>query len=110
MGQFVDMWKSHAYLLNTARTLQDRSGQTPLHWASAGRHTAVARMLVEHSADTISQDKDGRTPLHLASKMGDIEVLAELPEYSAVGTAYSSRRVSRGRHVTGSSYNQVFVR
>jgi hypothetical protein len=44
-------------------------------------------MLVEHSADTMSQDKDGRTSLPLASKMSDVEVLTEFTEYCAVDTA-----------------------
>ena len=55
---------------------------TPLHLASKRGHGKVARMLIEHGADTTAQNKDGETPLHLSLLWGQVEVARMLIEHS----------------------------
>ena len=50
---------------------QERYGQTPLHWASAGGYVDFFRVLLEHGADVTTQDWCGHTALHLASEGGE---------------------------------------
>ena len=49
--------------------------QTPLHLASREGHVDVARLLIEHGADSAAQSKDGTTPLHRASERGHVDLV-----------------------------------
>jgi ankyrin repeat protein len=66
---------------------RESSGETPLYWASWGRHKAkdgsVVRLLLKHGADIHAQNKDGWTPLHRASYNGALEVVHVLLEHGA---------------------------
>ncbi|KAA1472961.1 ankyrin, partial [Dentipellis sp. KUC8613] len=46
------------------------SGSTPLHFAAANGHTAVARLLLQHGARPARPDKHGVTPEMLARRCG----------------------------------------
>ena len=58
-------------------------GSSPLHLASLGGHTDLARMLVERGAEVSARYKDGRTALHLASLYGHVYVARMLVEGGA---------------------------
>jgi ankyrin repeat protein len=60
-----------------------RWGQTPLMWAVAHRHTAVARLLVERGADVRARSKAGFSPLMFAAQQGDLETTRVLLEVGA---------------------------
>jgi ankyrin repeat protein len=47
--------------------------KTPLHVALSRKHVHVARVLLEHGADTKAEDSEKRNPLHLASENGLVE-------------------------------------
>ena len=53
---------------------ETRRGQTALMWAVAGRHSAVARPLIEYRADIHARSKAGFTPLLFAAQQGDVDV------------------------------------
>ncbi|WP_186445796.1 ankyrin repeat domain-containing protein [Paenibacillus cremeus] len=55
----------------------------PLHSAAAGRHAALARMLIEHGADVHARQQSGWTPLHSASQNGQAELVRLLLERGA---------------------------
>ena len=63
------------------------NGSTPLHLASREGHGGVARLLLEHGADTTAQDRLGSTPLHLALQWGHEDVVRLLLEHGADITA-----------------------
>ena len=46
-------------------------GKTPLHWAAAGGHTDIVKLLLDAGADTDVEDEYGVTPLFLAASKGD---------------------------------------
>jgi ankyrin repeat protein len=48
---------------------------TPLNSAAAGRHTDVARALLDAGADPDARQVSGWTPLHSAAHNGDLELL-----------------------------------
>lgn len=50
--------------------LKIKVGFTPLLYASAGGHAAVARVLLDHDADADAADSEGYTPLIVASVLG----------------------------------------
>lgn len=56
---------------------------TPLHSAAAGRHTAIARTLIEHGADVNARQNGGFSALHSAAQNGDHELIALLLEHGA---------------------------
>ncbi|MCZ8511288.1 ankyrin repeat domain-containing protein [Paenibacillus filicis] len=55
----------------------------PLHSAAAGRHAALARMLIEHGADVNARQQAGWTPLHSAAHNGQAELVRLLLERGA---------------------------
>lgn len=63
---------------NAART----SGATALSYAVAGRHTAVARLLLEAKADP-NRASFGLMPLFLAAENGDVDTVKLLIRYGA---------------------------
>ncbi len=63
---------------NAART----SGATALSYAVAGRHTAVARLLLEAKADP-NRASFGLRPLFLAAENGDVDTVKLLIQYGA---------------------------
>ena len=56
---------------------------TPLHAAAVLGHTAIARFLLEHTADVNSRDKHNSTPLHEASGTGNLVVIQLLLSHGA---------------------------
>jgi len=50
----------------------------PLHAATAGRHTEIAKMLIVAGADVTTAQRHGWTPLHTAASHGDADVVAAL--------------------------------
>jgi ankyrin repeat protein len=56
---------------------------TPLHSAAAGRHTAVAWLLIARGADVNATQEGGFTALHAAAQNGDIEFADFLLAHSA---------------------------
>jgi hypothetical protein len=65
---------------------RDRTGWTPLSWASRGHNSndgSVLRLLLEHGADTNAQSQSGSTPLHVASSNGALGVVRLLLEHGA---------------------------
>jgi ankyrin repeat protein len=56
---------------------------TPLHWASRYGHMNLARILVEHGADSTIQNRHGSTPLYQASQHGHGDLARFLAEHAA---------------------------
>lgn len=54
--------------------LKDSKGATPLHFAVAGGHKALAEYLLLKKADVNAKKKDGVTPLHVAASLGRLEI------------------------------------
>eukprot|EP01124_Arcella_intermedia_P025097 TRINITY_DN4416_c0_g1_i2.p1 TRINITY_DN4416_c0_g1~~TRINITY_DN4416_c0_g1_i2.p1 ORF type:complete len:382 (+),score=48.80 TRINITY_DN4416_c0_g1_i2:59-1147(+) len=61
----------------------DASLGTPLHRASASKHTETARILLQRGADPNAQNIAERTPLHYAIQFGAAEVVQLLIEHGA---------------------------
>ena len=59
------------------------SGETPLLVGSRKGHSEVARVLLEHDADTEIRDKRSWSPLDRASENGSMEVVQVLLEHGA---------------------------
>ena len=55
----------------------------PLHSAAAGRHLAVAQVLLAHGADVHAKSHGGWTALHSAADHGQIEFIRTLLEHGA---------------------------
>lgn len=55
-------------------------GLTALHWAAAGGHTEVVKVLEELGADVGAHDENGRMALHLAMDKGHQETVKLLLE------------------------------
>ena len=55
----------------------------PIHAAVAGKHRAIARMLVENGANVNARQQQGWTPLHAAAQNGDEELVQLLLEKGA---------------------------
>eukprot|EP00466_Bigelowiella_natans_P001009 jgi/Bigna1/88462/estExt_fgenesh1_pg.C_320078 len=49
---------------------RDGEERTPMHWACAGGHVDVAKILLENGADLGALDSKGNTPLHYATGYG----------------------------------------
>ena len=64
----------------SARNVNARfdDGQTPLHLAAIMGHSAIARYLLKHDAETSVQDSSGATPLHEAVRYGNVDIAASL--------------------------------
>ena len=74
-------------IVEHSQKMDSRGGyanSTLLHLASQEGHVAVARFLVEHGADVMSQDRYGRTPLHEASKAGKLEAVQFLIDHGSL--------------------------
>ena len=56
---------------------------TPLHSATAGGHTKLVKLLLEHGADPNARQVGGFTPLHAAAENGDVEAIRALLFYGA---------------------------
>lgn len=56
---------------------------TPLHSAAAGRHTAVARILIARGADVNATQEGGFSALHAAAQNGDTELADALLTHGA---------------------------
>ncbi len=56
---------------------------TPLHYAAAGGHRGVVRLLLNRGADVDAQDYLGWTPLHFAAMFGNTIVICELLRFGA---------------------------
>src|SRR6267142_1800548 len=65
---------------------------TPLHMALRSGDVDLARLLVEHGADTTARDNDGLTPLHLAVQKGSVVLARLLVEHGADVTAQDNHR------------------
>ncbi len=67
----------------------DRSGRTPLHYATIKTHRPAARLLLEHGATVDRADDEGSTALHLAAEKDDPHllrlILARAPAPDAAG-------------------------
>jgi ankyrin repeat protein len=58
-----------------------------LHLASSYGYMDIARILVEHGAETTTRSDDGQTPLHVAASYGNLEISRILVEHGADVTA-----------------------
>ncbi|MFB0553824.1 MAG: ankyrin repeat domain-containing protein [Phycisphaerae bacterium] len=61
----------------------DASGQTPLHYATAGNHKAIAEILVSHGADVNAVAGTWRTPLDVAARTGSVDMAEFLIAHGA---------------------------
>ncbi len=62
---------------------QNEMRVTPLHSAAAGRHTDIARLLLEGGAPVGAKSTGGFTPLHSAAQNGNEELVRLLLEHGA---------------------------
>jgi hypothetical protein len=62
----------------TALTHPPQEGDTALHWAAAGGHAEIVRMLLQHKAPALVHNGVGASPLHLAAVGGHVEAAAVL--------------------------------
>jgi uncharacterized protein len=69
---------------------QNKMKITPLHSATAGGHTKLVKLLLEHGADPNARQVGGFTPLHAAAENGDLESIRALLFYGADADAKSS--------------------
>jgi len=53
----------------------DRSGRTPLHWASIGGGTSSASLLIENGANVLAETGSKATPLHFSVEKGNIDMV-----------------------------------
>ncbi len=90
----------HGFELNRA----DRSGRTPLHYATMKTHRDATRLLLEHGAALDRGDREGVTVLHLAAEKNDPQLLQlilarahELDVASAGGNTPLHRAAGWGR-------------
>jgi cytohesin len=70
--------------------IQDKDGDSPLHWAADG-HPDVVEFLLSHGADPNSRDQDGETPLHEAAGGGLQKVVEILLDKGADPNAKDNR-------------------
>ncbi|CAB0040997.1 unnamed protein product [Trichogramma brassicae] len=54
---------------------QDKQGWTPLHWAVAGMHARLIKLLLKRGASPNVTNKDGETPLHKICKFCGDELI-----------------------------------
>ncbi len=59
------------------------NGFTPLHWAVAGGHEDVVKLLLSHGASVKDKTKYGLTPLELAAVEGYDDIAALLRRHGA---------------------------
>jgi len=78
IAEFLIVERSH-----NVNTPELRNGETPLGIASGKGHSEVARVLLEHGADTEARNNDNYSPLDLASRCGHLEVVQVLLEHHA---------------------------
>ena len=74
-----------------------RRGETPLGIASREGHSTVARVLLEHGADTETRNNGEDSPLDWASQRGHLEVVQVLLEHHA-DVNYSSNFQATALH------------
>ncbi|KAF8417707.1 hypothetical protein EV426DRAFT_356485 [Tirmania nivea] len=60
-----------------------RTGDTPLHCASANGHQEIAKLLIDRGANIAAASKYGDTPLHYASRNGHQEIAKVLIDRGA---------------------------
>ena len=98
-------------IVERAQNVNDRGlnwGQTPLGVASGMGHSEVARVLLEHCADTEIRDKDGYSPLDRASENGHVDVVQVLLEHHADVNSFDKNDGIVALHIA-SSYRQVEI-
>ena len=82
MGGAEDVESDFSYFQDAiaARNVNSRfdDGQTPLHIAAIMGHSAIARYLLQHDAETSVQDSLGSTPLHEAVRYGHVDIANSL--------------------------------
>jgi len=71
-------------------------GLTALHWAAAGGHTEVVKVLEELGADVGAHDENGRMALHLAMDKGHQETVKLLLEMHTKSLEQSKKQVPAG--------------
>jgi ankyrin repeat protein len=62
---------------------EQKSGDTCLHKACAGKHLELVKLLLGRRAHVGIKNKVFRTPLHVAAEAGDVAVVAALLKHSA---------------------------
>ncbi|CAH2210631.1 jg7807 [Pararge aegeria aegeria] len=63
--------------------VKDRSGSTPLHYATLSNHVEVVDALLAEGASVHVKDGNGSTPLHYAAKNGYLEIVDALLDRGA---------------------------
>ncbi|KAG0425652.1 hypothetical protein HPB47_027205 [Ixodes persulcatus] len=82
---------------------------TPLHFASAGGHANVVKMLLQAGADAKEENADGDTALHLAAKNGHVAVARVLSAVVPWSTT-SKKTGLTALHVAAKNGQMDFVR
>eukprot|EP00741_Cyanophora_paradoxa_P014135 tig00000180_g13641.t1 len=75
----------------------ERTGQSPLHYAAKAGHPAIVQKLVARNAEVNAQDLQGNTPLHSAVQFRQNHVVKLLLDAGASVTSPARPRASFGR-------------
>jgi len=62
-------------------SIQNRRGDTPLHYAVLMKNVTVSRILLEHGANANEKNRDEKTPLQIASESKQTEIIQLLSEH-----------------------------
>ena len=52
--------------------------ETPLIWATRGKHISTVKLLIKHGADVNAMDTNGASPLFLAARWGPFSIVEVL--------------------------------
>jgi len=78
----------------TAINIQDKCGNTPLHYAVRNNHLEPARKLLQLGANVNAKNSKGETPLHLASYQGNLPMVKLLVSSKALIDAKTNHNIT----------------
>ena len=71
----LDCVKYLLYEDSSRLTLQDKNGNTPLHYAAKCSQYPITKYLLEHGADITAKNSKGYTPLHISASTTNADIV-----------------------------------